>query len=144
MLKSIALAAVVALSGGGLALAQDPTGQALVDSLFAQAQTNVLSGARPAAQARGAMAAETMTDHTLNLRAGKSYVIIGMCDEGCSDMDFAIFGPDGTNLGSDTQDDDTPVVILESVSANGQYTAKVLMAACGAATCNYQVRAYEQ
>ncbi|NBB52149.1 hypothetical protein GVN24_28095 [Rhizobium sp. CRIBSB] len=142
MLKPNIAAVVLALVGGSAAVAQD-TGHALIDSLFNQAQAELLQGARPAAQARGSLAAETTGDQTFNLRAGRTYLAIGMCDEGCTDLDFAVFSPSGDNLGSDVEDDDTPVVSFEA-TANGQYKATVLMAACGAARCNYQVRIYEQ
>lgn len=143
MMKSIALAAAIALSGGGLAIAQNQTGAALVDAMFAQAEQELLGGAKPVAQTRGALAAETTADHTFNLQAGKTYLAIGVCDEGCSDLDFAIFNASGQNLGSDTEADDTPVVQFQA-TASGQYKATVLMAVCGAARCNYGVRLYEQ
>lgn len=144
MMKSIAIAAAIALSGGGLALAQsNPTGAALVESLFAQAEQELLDGARAAAQTRGALPAETTADHTFNLQAGKTYMAIGVCDEGCSDLDFAIFSPAGDNLGSDVEPDDTPIVVFEA-TRSGQYKATVLMAVCGSARCNYGVRLYEQ
>lgn len=143
MLKSIALAAAIALTGGGLAVAQNQTGAALVDSLFAQAEQQLLNGARATTQFRGVLAAESTADHSFNLQAGKSYMAIGVCDEGCSDLDFAIYDPSGQNLGSDVEPDDTPVVVFEA-TRSGQYKATVLMAVCGSARCNYGVRLYEQ
>lgn len=144
MMKSIAIAAAIALSGGGVAMAQNnPTGAALVDALFAQAEQELFGGARAAAQTRGALPTETTADHTFNLQAGKSYIAIGVCDENCSDLDFAIFGPGGDNLGSDVLEDDTPVVEFQA-TRSGQYKATVLMAVCGSARCNYGVRLYEQ
>jgi len=142
MLKPVVAAVAMALMGGGAALAQD-TGHALIDALFNQAQTELLDGARPAAQARGALADDATGDQTFNLRAGKSYLAIGMCDEGCSDLDFVMMSPSGENLGADVENDDTPVVKFEATE-NGRYTATVLMSVCGAERCNYQVRVYEQ
>lgn len=143
MLKSIAIAAAIALTGSGVAVAQSQTGAALVEALFAQAQTELLGGASSVAQARGAMAGQTTADHSFNLQAGKSYIAIGVCDENCSDLDFAVYGPGGDNLGSDVLEDDTPIVLFEA-PRTGQYKATVLMAVCGTARCNYGVRVYEQ
>lgn len=143
MMKSIAIAAAIGLTGGGVAVAQSQTGAALVDALFAQAEAELFGGASSVARARGAMASQTTADHTFNLQAGKTYMAIGVCDENCSDLDVAISGPGGDNLGADVLDDDTPIVAFEA-TRSGQYKATVLMAACGSARCNYGVRVYEQ
>lgn len=143
MMKSIAIAAAIALTGGGVAVAQNQTGAALVDALFAQAEQELFNGARAAAQVRGALPAETTADHTFNLQAGKTYLAVGVCDEGCSDLDFAVFDASGENLGSDVEPDDTPIVQFQA-ARSGQYKATVLMAVCSSARCNYGVRLYEQ
>lgn len=143
MLKSIALAAAIALTGGGLAMAQNQTGAALVDSLFAQAEQQLLGGISAAARARGVLAQEGVAEHTVNLQAGKSYIAIGVCDEGCSDLDMAVASPSGERLGMDTEMDDTPIVAFQAATS-GRYTATVAMSTCGAAQCNYGVRFYEQ
>ena len=139
MLKSIAIAAVIALSTGGAALAQDA---ATVDGFFARAESEVLGGARPVNQARGSLAALATADHTFRLEAGKSYMFIGMCDNGCSDMDMAVGDPSGKNIGSDVEDDDTPVVQVQA-AASGNYTVRAAMTVCSTSRCFYGVRVYE-
>lgn len=140
MFQSILLAAAIALTGGSAI--QNQTGQALVDAQFANAEQQVLNGARAAVRFNGSLAGETTADHSFNLQAGKSYVAVGYCDENCSDVDFAVYAPDGTNLGSDTEADDNPVVLFQA-PVSGQYKATVLMAVCSS-NCNYGVRFYEQ
>ena len=140
MLKSIAIAAVIALSGGGAARAQDA---APLDGVFARPESEGQNGARPANQGRGSLANLTTADHTFRLEAGKSYMVIGMCDNACSDLDLAAGDPSGKNIGSDVADDDTPVVAIEA-TASGNYTIRVAMTGCTAARCFYGVRVYEQ
>lgn len=142
MLKSIALAAVLALTGGGLAMAQNQTGAALVDALFAQIERDVLQGYPSVASVRGALAKETTADHTFNAVAGRSYIVIGVCDEGCTDLDLGVYNGAGTVMGSDVEEDDTPAVIFEA-GETGRHQITVLMAVC-AARCNYGVKVYEQ
>lgn len=140
MLKSIALAAAIALSGGGAALAQDA---ATVDGYFARAESEILNGARPVNQGRGSLENLATADHSFRLEAGKSYMAIGMCDNACSDLDMAVGDPSGKNLGSDVADDDTPVVAFQAAAA-GNYTIRIAMTGCTTGRCFYGVRLYEQ
>jgi len=143
MLKSIALAAVIAVSGGGAAFAQNQTGAALVDAIFAQAEQEILNGSAAAGRARGVAEDGGSADHVFNLQAGKSYLVIGVCDESCSDLDLALFGVSGEDLGSDYELDDAPMVMFQA-SRSGQYRVNAMMASCDAALCHYGVRIYEQ
>jgi hypothetical protein len=140
MLKLIAITAVLALSGGSAALAQDA---ATVDGFFARAESEVLGGARAVDQARGSLENLTTGDHMFDLEASKSYVVIGLCDNSCSDLDMAAVDPSGKNIGSDVADDDTPLIEVQA-TASGRYTFRVAMSACSAARCYYGVRVYEQ
>lgn len=141
MLRSIAIAAVVALSGGGIALAQDYTGADLVDSIFAREERE--SGIRAAGQSQGTLPAQVNTVYIFDLQAGKTYMVIGVCDEDCSNLDLSVYSPSGEDLGSDFEPDDFPIVVFEAATT-GEYVGIVQMIACASAICNYGVRFYEQ
>lgn len=62
-----------------------------------------------------------------------------MCDGDCEDLDLAVHSPSGTLLGSDSEDDDVPVIEIDVASA-GEYSFTAGMASCQADTCFYGVR----
>ncbi len=143
MLKSIALAAAIALTGGGLAVAQNgPTGAALVDALFANLEKETLAGLRTVSTARGVLSNQNTADHYFNVVAGPSYVVIGACDENCSDVDLGVYNGSGAVVGTDVEDDDAPVVAFEATET-GRHQFTVLMSTC-TGNCNYGVRVYTQ
>jgi hypothetical protein len=64
-------------------------------------------------------------------------MIVGICDDGCSDLDLRV-SRDGTMLGEDILDDDNPIVQLENF-AGGQVRVRVEMPACAAGSCAFRV-----
>ena len=144
MLKSIALAAAIALIGGSAAVAQNhPTGADHVEAQFREDEEYGLDG--PGIdRARGALAARMSVNHTFNLRAGRTYSVYARCDENCFDMYIVIFGPDpdlamlGTSVGDHARD-----AVSFTATRSGEHTAMVQMMECGSASCNYGVRLYE-
>ncbi|HEX2201952.1 MAG TPA: hypothetical protein VHG91_01585 [Longimicrobium sp.] len=93
------------------------------------------------APVRGTLASGAAEEVTLQVAAGAVLAFVGVCDGSCSDLDLTVFGPDGSMLGSDVLDDDAPIVKVENGRA-GTYRVRVQMAACGAASCGYGVRAF--
>jgi hypothetical protein len=96
-----------------------PVGERLVGSLNREADESIL----------------------VSLTAGTHYVIVGACDNDCTDVDLQVFSSDGTKLGEDMETDDKPVVEI-TPSATGQYRVKVLMAACTTNPCYYGVQLF--
>ena len=143
MLKSIAIAAALVLAGGGAAVAQSNlTGTALVDALFANLEADIVKGLPVISNSRGILPKETTADHTFNAVSGHTYAVVGVCDEGCSDLDLGVYaGSNGAVMGSDVEEDDTPVVVFEATET-GRHQITVLMAVCGA-RCNYGVKVYD-
>ncbi len=47
---------------------------------------------------------------TINLRAGTSYGIVGVCDRDCRDLDIALYDSYGNLIASDLQNDDIPFI----------------------------------
>lgn len=74
----------------------------------------------------------------INLRAGMSYGIVGVCDSDCQDLDISLYDHRGKLIASDLQDDDIPVISLNP-SRSGRYQIQVDMANCNANTCYYGV-----
>jgi len=72
------------------------------------------------------------------LDAGTKYVLLGKCDQDCTDIDLVIYDPNGNEVDSDIDDDDYPQLELTARSS-GRYRVKVMMPACSANPCRYGV-----
>jgi hypothetical protein len=80
---------------------------------------------------------------TLDLRGGYSYMIVGVCDGDCSDLDFRLDDAAGNEVDSDFELDDVPMVAA-AVSSNGSYSLTVSMASCSIEPCGYGVAVFAQ
>jgi hypothetical protein len=78
---------------------------------------------------------------TADLNFGKSYQMVGVCDNDCSDVDLEIYDPSGNKVASDVLDDDTPVVSLQP-GKSGTYRIKVMMIKCSADPCRFGIGIY--
>ena len=78
------------------------------------------------------------TNVNVTLDGGKDYVIVGVCDQDCTDVDLTIYNSDGDEIDSDLQTDDKPVLTF-STSRSGRYRIKVSMVRCSANPCRYGV-----
>ena len=75
---------------------------------------------------------------TLELDAGSSYALLGVCDEDCTDVDLRLFDADGNEVDSDLETDDYPVVEV-TPRRTARYRVKVIMASCSTSPCFYGV-----
>ncbi len=78
------------------------------------------------------------SEFELQLEAGKTYIIVGVCDGDCSDLDMALTTASGEDVSSDYEEDDVPMVTVE-VPRNATYNLMVRMAACSVEPCGYGV-----
>lgn len=78
---------------------------------------------------------------TINLRAGTSYGIVGVCDSDCRDLDIALYDSRGNLIASDLEDDDIPVITINP-SRSGTYRVRVDMASCNTNPCYYGIGAF--
>lgn len=138
-------AAATAVMGlGAMALvptgaqAQDPTGAALVEYLFEQVESEL--GFSSMASQVGRQSAGGVQTVTFDLSAGGTYVLIGACDENCSDLDMIVRDSSGREVGRDEAPDDVPLVIMEN-ARGGRYTVEVGMVTCDG-QCHWGVGAY--
>lgn len=90
---------------------------------------------------RGSLPQGGSAEMELTLPRATLAMVFGVCDAACSDMDLVILGPDGTQLDSDMETDDVPIVALESAVA-GTYRVRISMPGCGASTCSFGLRAF--
>ncbi len=80
-------------------------------------------------------------DYNVTLQGGRSYKLIGVCDNDCSDLDITLYDSDGDVVDRDLLDDDKPVVSVSGKSG-GRYRMNVSMASCSTGVCYYSVAVY--
>ena len=137
VLASLALAGCATGGGGGGAARATDTVNRLLASANRLARSNgyTQAAARPATGALNDDAAENVG---LTLNAGRRYLLVGVCDADCSDMDLRIYSPSGAIVAEDVAVDDTPVLQFTAPST-GNYRVRVMMASCSANPCYYGV-----
>lgn len=135
-LSLIALAAVgAALLTAAPAAAQPATVRTQLDSAATlmgregfRAQDDFVTGTLEAGEEE---------EFELELEGGKTYIIVGVCDNDCSDLDMALTTSGGEDVDSDYELDDVPMVMVE-VPRGAVYRLKVEMATCDG-DCHYGV-----
>jgi hypothetical protein len=75
------------------------------------------------------------------LEADVEYVVIGVCDTDCSDLDLRLKDENGNTIDEDFATDDFPIVEV-TPSWTGRFDLEVVMADCDAAYCYYGVAIY--
>ena len=85
---------------------------------------------------RGSLREGQTRTFTLRLTGGSRYVIGGVCDEDCSDLDLMFYDSRGNLLDEDNSTDDEPVVGV-TAPRTGTYRVRVRMYACSAEPCAF-------
>jgi hypothetical protein len=80
-------------------------------------------------------------DYNVTLQGGRSYKLVGVCDNDCTDLDITLYDSDGDVVDRDMLDDDKPVVSVSGKSG-GRYRMNVSMARCSTDVCYYSVAVY--
>lgn len=78
---------------------------------------------------------------TLTLIAGKTYALIGVCDNDCVDLDLHLYDASDNEVDSDTQTHDAPIVHV-TPRETGSYRLKLVMTACKTSPCYYGMGVY--
>lgn len=91
----------------------------------------------------GTLARGAAEDVTLDLAAGRNYMIMGVCDADCDDLDLALRDASGTLVDSDYEPDDVPIVAV-TPARDGRYRVTVSVAACRSSRCGYGVAVFAQ
>jgi hypothetical protein len=135
-----AVAAASVLASAGAAAAQEVRSQ-VVEDQFAQA-IELEAGMTRQASFRGGLPQGGSVVFAAMLRGGANYMIVGACDQSCTDVDLMVRDAAGGEAGSDFLDDDVPVVGIEG-AREGLYSFELSAAACGADLCETGVEVYE-
>ena len=79
---------------------------------------------------------------TVDLEEGVNYLILGVCDQDCDDLDLALY--QGSSLvDEDLETDDFPIVQVEP-TADRTYRLRITMASCEEEPCRYGIAVYER
>jgi hypothetical protein len=89
----------------------------------------------------GTLATGADEEFEIDLEAGVTYMVVGVCDGGCSDLDLVLSDDDGEEMEADREMDDVPMLALEN-TRNVEAVLKVQMATCSSAQCHYGVRVF--
>jgi hypothetical protein len=140
----------VAMLGGVLlmaglatpAAAQAKESDALVRKLKAPLSASWGRGMRPTGESlTGTLRAEASARFPLALSAGRTYAVVGLCDDACHDLDLRLFGPDGTEISSDVEPNERPVVLVVPRRA-GTYQVRAYMAECRSEVCTFGIQLF--
>jgi hypothetical protein len=91
----------------------------------------------------GSLKSEASEEFDLTLQAGVSYVLVGVCDNDCPDMDLALLDDAGNEIDSDYEDDAVPMVNVTPSGARN-YRVRVYMASCTSEPCFFGVALFAQ
>lgn len=138
------LAAALAATTARTAAAQNTYQQQIRTQMANHTQTVRGQGYSPERELiTGSLNDDASEAMRLNLQGGTRYVIIGACDNDCSDVDLRLWAPDGTKVDEDILTDDTP--ILEFVApVTGVYRLSVEMATCRQNPCYWGVQVFSR
>jgi hypothetical protein len=79
-------------------------------------------------------------DARIYMEAGYDYVVLGACDNDCTDLDFTLYDPDGNKVAQDTAPNDTPVIQLVA-PRTGLFTVRATIPSCkGLVGCYWAVQ----
>ncbi|EDN66147.1 conserved hypothetical protein, secreted [Beggiatoa sp. PS] len=92
----------------------------------------------------GKLEDDEATRLTLKLYRRNSYVIAGVCDEDCRDMDIELYDDDGNRVDFDMKSDDKPVVRV-TPAWTAKFTLKISMPSCRRGVyCYYGIGVFGQ
>ena len=129
-MKQFAVLGLAALIAAPAALAE-PRSSWLpeVQQVYKQLMQEKDPGARQAELFQGsAKVGETKT-HQVQLTAGKYYTFFAACDHDCDNIDLTLKSADGSEVESDTEDDDAPMFSVHP-TRTGRYTLSVTIPGC--------------
>lgn len=143
-LLALAAACVLTVAAAAPAAAQprmDAVVRTQLDSavVLMRGQGFALQGALRA----GALANGAQEELRLDLQGGNTYMIMGVCDVDCDDLDLLLSDAAGNEVDSDYLVDDVPMVTAE-VGRSGAYTLTVSMASCSIEPCGYGIAVFAQ
>ena len=79
----------------------------------------------------------------VDLEFGVEYMIVGVCDNDCTDLDLSLVDLQGTVLFEDSLDDDAPILRF-TAPAGGAHFLLVDMFACSVEPCSFGYKVYRR
>ncbi|HEY7471732.1 MAG TPA: hypothetical protein VIE68_05225 [Gemmatimonadota bacterium] len=79
----------------------------------------------------------------VDLVAGVEYMIVGVCDGDCSDLDLSLSDVAGNELFSDDLEDDAPILSF-TAPGSGAHILWVTMYACSVEPCSFGYKVYRR
>lgn len=141
--RFLSVLALLAIAPGQLA-AQSQWEQQVLEQIRTAGELFTSEGFGQVGETRtGSLNDETSEDFYLTLEGGASYILVGVCDNDCPDIDLALFDQAGNEIDSDYEDDAVPMVEI-SPAGTGSYRIHVYMASCKSEPCFYGVAAFAQ
>lgn len=149
MTRSAVLAAVLLLALAPAAHSQNSYRSILESQLTAVGNTVAQNGYRPDTRAFktdmivGILAAGGDVGLEIDLEFGVDYMIVGVCDQDCSDLDLTLSDIAGNELFTDVLDDDAPILTF-TAPAGGAHILWVTMYACSVDPCSFGYKVYRR
>ena len=92
---------------------------------------------------RGALNTTESTSFTVTLRAGYSYVVTGVCDDDCKELDLTLYAANGYEVGAARNAGNAPILRV-APRETMVYRVKVVMADCRTNPCSYGIAVFRQ
>ena len=77
----------------------------------------------------------------IQMRSGRSYAVLGACDDDCTDMDLFLEDRNGKEIASDVETDSFPLMTI-TAPYSGTFDVRVRMYECTAEPCFFSVGVY--
>lgn len=81
---------------------------------------------------------EPLDNWPVHLAAGSSYLIVGVCDNDCTDVDLSLEAADRSVVASDLLEDDLPMIQF-TPNTGATYWLRPTMAVCNVNPCGYGI-----
>lgn len=116
----------------GAAYAQETTSDHVSHAVKALAQKNeTLVGSVETAE----IGEDEISEFVFPIDPGKTYYILGVCDDDCSDIDLEAFNAAGASVGEDASPTELPQIHIPAGKSGAEIHVIVTMVTCNAEIC---------
>lgn len=149
MTRTIVLASISLLASASAAYSQNAWRDILERQLTAVGNTVAERGYRADPNAFhtdmivGTLRSGASVGLEVDLEFGVQYMIVGVCDADCSDLDLSLTDLQSNVLFEDLLDDDAPILTF-TAPAGGVYFLQVEMYECSVEPCSFGYKVYRR
>jgi tetratricopeptide (TPR) repeat protein len=90
----------------------------------------------------GSLNNNTYKEIAYTLQAGGHYLLVGICDDDCSDLDLKLYDGNHKLIAEDTDSDDTPSIAV-TAGSSGRFYLRVIMATCSLDPCRFGIQSFK-